>query len=214
MKKWRCKICGYIHVGDNLPLECPVCGAGREFFEEISGDPGLTDKSHAEIQKVLFNIPCGLFVVSSFSPTRSPKNNGMINNTVFQITDQPLRLILGMDKKHLTTEYIRESGIFAINFLSTSQLPLVKHFGFKSGRELDKYGQIPWNQGTTGAPLLEDAPGYIECRLVSGQEIDAGSHLAFLAEIVAGQWRTGVEVLTYQEYRRRKRELWIGEKHG
>lgn len=90
----------------------------------------------------------------------------------------------------------------------------MKHFGFKSGRERDKYGEIGWRQGTTGAPLLEDAPGYIECRLVPGQEIDAGTHLAFLGEVVADQWQAGNMVLTYQEYRSRKRELWIGEKHG
>lgn len=214
MKKWRCKICGYIYKGEILPEECPVCGAGREFFEEISGDRSSMDSSNDYLQKVLFNIPCGLFVVSSFSTTHSPKYNGMINNTVFQLTDQPLRLILGMDKQHLTTEYIKENGVFAITFLTPNQLSLVKQFGFKSGRELDKYADIGWRQGTTGAPLLEETPGYIECRLVPGQEIDAGTHLAFLGEVVAGQWQSETKVLTYQEYRSRKRELWIREKHG
>lgn len=36
MKKWRCKICGYIHEGDSPPDECPVCGASKDQFEEVT----------------------------------------------------------------------------------------------------------------------------------------------------------------------------------
>ncbi len=214
MKRWRCKVCGYIHTGDVPPSECPVCGAGKEFFEEIQSEQDVRDSSNTYLQKILFNIPCGLFVVSSFSPTRNPKNNGMINNTIFQVTDSPFQVVLAMDKRHLTTEYIRESGVFGVTFLAPDQMALIKNFGFKSGREGDKYVGIPWRPGVTGAPLLEEVPGYLECRLVPGQEINAGTHLVFLGEVVAGQWLSDAKVLTYQEYRSRKRELWLGEENG
>ena len=35
MKKWRCKICGYVHEGDTAPDECPICGASKDQFEEV-----------------------------------------------------------------------------------------------------------------------------------------------------------------------------------
>ena len=38
MKRWRCKICGYIHEGDRPPLRCPVCHAPREMFDEVAWD--------------------------------------------------------------------------------------------------------------------------------------------------------------------------------
>jgi rubrerythrin len=36
MKKWRCKICGYVHEGDTPPEECPICGASKDQFEEVT----------------------------------------------------------------------------------------------------------------------------------------------------------------------------------
>jgi len=196
---WRCTICGYIHTGSEPTAICPICAAGSEYFEKI-GEASIGAEG---LQEVLLKVPCGLFVVSSIYEARP---NGMINNTVFQITDAPLQIILGMDKRHLTTEYIKQSGIFAVNFLQLSQLQLVKQFGFKSGREIDKFAGIEWNLGFTGAPILKEAVGYFECRVKSN--MDVGSHLVFLAEVEKGVLPKDVTVLTYQEYREHKHDLW------
>jgi flavin reductase (DIM6/NTAB) family NADH-FMN oxidoreductase RutF len=206
MKKWRCKICGYIHVGPNPPEICPLCGATAEFFEPVAEEAGITPEEHTRLQNVLFQVPCGLVIVGTALEGRV---NGMINNTVFQITNAPLQIVLGMDKQHLTTDMIGESQVFSIMLLAPEQLPLVKVFGFQSGRQADKFAGRDWYGGTTGAPLLRECAGYFECRVNPQKTLDVGTHLVFLAEVVAGNvphddWRT----LTYQEYRRRKQELW------
>lgn len=212
MKQWRCRVCGYIHVGEEPPEKCPVCGAGREYFELMddgrrqAGEPEtVTQDDRNRIQEVLFQVPCGLFVVSTVA---DGKYNGMINNTVFQITDQPLQVLLGMDKSHLTTDLITRSGAFAIIFLTPDQLPLVKRFGFKSGREMDKFAGIGWRPGESGVPILDEASGYLECRVEHEKTLDAGTHKVFLAKVQAAKIQPDTPVLTYQEYRRRKSELW------
>jgi flavin reductase (DIM6/NTAB) family NADH-FMN oxidoreductase RutF len=206
MKKWRCKICDYIHVGPNPPEICPVCGATAEFFELVAEEDAITPEEHTRLQNVLLQVPCGLVVVGSTSANRV---NAMINNTVFQITNSPLQVLLGMDKQHLTTEMVKESRVFSILLLAPSQLPLVKVFGFQSGRAADKFAGLDWYAGTTGAPLLRECAGWFECRVRPEKTMDAGTHLVFLAEVVAGL-APDVEpaVLTYQEYRRRQQELW------
>ncbi len=205
MKQWRCKVCGYIGVGETPPDVCPVCGAGAAAFEEVAGADQAGPEQHHQLQQVLFRIPCGLFMVSA---EFDGKPNGMINNTVFQITDAPVQLLLGMDKQHLTTELIQKSQSFAVHFLNPDQLELVKRFGFQSGRELDKFIGLDWRPGETGAPLLATAEGYLECRIRADKTIDAGTHLVFLGEVVKAILKEQVPVLTYQEYRQRKQELW------
>lgn len=221
MKQWRCKVCGYIHVGEAPPEKCPVCGAGPEYFElmtgEVSGNQRGTRISEDtplagrnQIQEVLFRIPCGLFIVTTVA---DGKLGGMINNTVFQITDQPLQMLLGMDKLHLTTELIQKSGVFAVIFMKPDQITMVKRFGFQSGREVDKFAGIGWRPGASGAPVLDEAAGYLECKVESRKTMDAGTHWVFLAKVLTGNIEPEAPVLTYQEYRRRKSELW-GKTNG
>lgn len=217
MKKWLCEVCGYIHVGDSAPDVCPVCGAGSEFFAEMA--EGAEDSSQGknedqpnreELQNVLFKIPCGLFVVNSISGS---KLNGMVNNTLFQITDSPLQVILGMDKRHLTTTYIQTSLVFSVNFLKPDQLGLIKQFGFKSGREVDKFSGLDWYTAKTGAPIINQAAGYLDCRVQAEKILDAGTHLVFMAEVIDGKVDKDAPILSYQEYRDRKKELW-NQKNG
>lgn len=208
MKKWRCQICGYIYVGERPPDVCPVCGAGPEFFEELEAETAKTGSDAGGLQEVLFQVPCGLFVVSCFDDDRA---NGMINNTVFQITDAPLQIVAGMDKRHLTTEMMRQTPIFAVNFLTPHQLHLVKRFGFKSGREGDKFSGVAWHLSENKAPLLDDSPGYLEGRIHPEKTMDAGTHWVFLAEVVAGKKADDAQLLTYEAYRSRKHELWSSD---
>jgi flavin reductase (DIM6/NTAB) family NADH-FMN oxidoreductase RutF len=206
MKKWRCKICDYIYVGPNPPEICPLCGATAEFFEPVADEVTITPEEHTRLQNVLLQIPCGLVVVGTALEKRV---NGMINNTVLQITNSPLRVILGMDKLHFTTDLVKKSQVFSILLLGPEQLPLVKVFGFQSGRQVDKFAGLDWYAGVTGAPVLRQCAGYFECRVDPGKTLDAGTHLVFLAEVVAGMVpHDDLKTLTYQEYRRRKQELW------
>lgn len=213
MKQWRCTVCGYIHSGDRPPEVCPVCGAGPELFELINtaqegttAGVSVTDPARrVALQQVLFTLPCGIFIVSAIV---AGKPNGMVNNTLFQITDEPLQILLGIDKRHLTTEYILQSRSFSVCFIAPDQLHLIKRFGFQSGRENDKFSGVAWHSGQTGVPLLTEAPGYLECQVHAAPPLDAGTHWVFLAQVMAAEYKPEVEILTYQAYRSRKAELW------
>ena len=85
----------------------------------------------------LFNIQYGLFVISTCD---AGKDNGCISNTVAQVTAQPNRISVALNKGNFTTELIQRSGKFTASILSeAADFELFKHFGFQSGRTVDKF---------------------------------------------------------------------------
>ena len=77
---------------------------------------------------------------------------------------------------------IERGGVFAINILAEDQKGLGRHFGFKSGRKTDKMEGMDYTVGESGAPLLKDTAGYLDCRLYSS--VEAGDHTIFVGEVV------------------------------
>lgn len=216
VKKWRCTVCGYIHEGPEPPDICPVCGAGKEFFEEVkeesgekaAGGRGLPtwqlDGSETQVEVIkpaIFKISYGLYVVTSINGGRK---NGQTANTVFQVTDNPMRVAAGLNKNNLTCEFVRESGVFAVNILGQDGHDMVRHFGFRSGRDVDKFADVAYVTGVTGAPILEKCIAYLECRVLPEKTVDVGSHYLFIAEVVAGKLKVDAEPMTYAYYRRTK----------
>lgn len=217
MKKWRCTVCGYIHEGETPPDVCPVCGVGPEFFEPVE-DGAVPDKSPEPAAKgaapagkielptgqantAVFKLTYGLFIVTS---VKGDKINGQTANTVFQVTSEPLQLALGINKGNLTHEYIMDSGIIGVNILGQDGHELVRRFGYKSGRELDKFEGINYTAGSTGAPLVDGAIAYLECRINRERSVDVGTHTLFIAEVVEGGVREDREPMTYAYFRQTK----------
>ncbi|MGD9141914.1 MAG: flavin reductase family protein, partial [bacterium] len=82
-------------------------------------------------------VSYGIYVVSSMKDGRP---NGQIANTVFQITPDPPTVAVSINKLNLTWEYIKESGVFTVSVLSTeTPMSFIGTFGFKSGRDIDKF---------------------------------------------------------------------------
>ncbi|MBO7102535.1 MAG: flavin reductase, partial [Bacteroidaceae bacterium] len=85
----------------------------------------------------LFNIQYGLFVITTSFEGR---DNGCISNTVAQVTAQPTRISVALNKGNFTTELIQRSGRFTASILSeAADFELFKQFGFQSGRTVDKF---------------------------------------------------------------------------
>ena len=88
----------------------------------------------------LFNIQYGLFVITTCD---AGKDNGCISNTVAQVTAQPNRISVALNKGNFTTELIQRSGKFTASILSeAADFELFKHFGFQSGRTVDKFADF------------------------------------------------------------------------
>ncbi len=155
-----------------------------------------------QIAEVLFKITYGLFVVSSIKDGRP---NAQVCNTVFQITSSPARIAIGINKNNLTNEYIKASGVLAINIIGINDHDIIRRFGYRSGRVADKFESVGYTAGKNGAPILDDCIAYIECRVSPEMIIDVGTHDLFIAEVQTGSVLRDVEPMTYSYFRRTKR---------
>ncbi len=116
--------------------------------------------------------------------------HGYTANWVAQSAFEPPMVSITVEADAKALPLMRESGVFAINVLESGQRELAGQLGRRSRTHPDKFAGVPAEPGVTGCPLLLDALGYLECR-VRG-ELDAGSHVLFLGEVVeAGVRRQG-----------------------
>ncbi|MBC3888691.1 flavin reductase [Acetobacterium paludosum] len=197
MKKWRCTVCGYQYEGDTSPEKCPICGVGPNKFvlvEEIPDD--LPDKEREAIQGLLFNVSYGLYIISSIL---DEKLNGMVSNTFIQIANTPLKASVCLGKETLTSEYVRESGVFGVSMLGKDNRSLISHFGCQSGRDVDKFKTLSYITGEkTGCPGLLETLCFVECEVE--QTIDLGTHYMFIGKVVDGDGFSKEEPMTYAYY--------------
>lgn len=124
----------------------------------------------------------GVYVVTTRLGDRV---NGMTAAWVSQVSLHPLLVMVSIASPRYSHNLIKESGIFAINVLSSEQVDLAKRFGYKSGRQIDKFTGLDWITAVTGAPILPQAHAYLDLRLA--HTYPAGDHTLFVGEVVAGK---------------------------
>ena len=131
--------------------------------------------------RALFKLGYGIYAVTSKTNGRM---NGQISNTVFQITPEQLTVAVSINKHNLTHEFIKESKVFAVSILcEETPLTFIGTFGFKSGRDIDKFKGISFKLGETGAPIiLDNTVSYLEAKATKG--VDVGTHTLFIGEVV------------------------------
>ena len=152
--------------------------------------------------KALYSISYGLFVIASKDGDRL---NGQIANTVFQISSDPPTIAISINKQNLTHEFIMKSGLFTVSILDEeTPLSLIGHFGFKSGREVDKFSEIKYQLTPQGLPyLVDNTLAYIEAKVI--KDVDAGTHTIFIGEITGAEVLKQGNPMTYAYYHRVKR---------
>jgi len=152
--------------------------------------------------KALYKLGYGLYIVCS---KRGDKLNGQIANSVFQITSEPPTIAVSINKNNLTHEFIKESKVLTVSVISQdTPLSFIGHFGFKSGRDIDKLESISYKTGETQAPVVTDnALAYLEVRVI--QEVDVGTHTIFIGELVGADVLREGEPMTYAYYHQVKR---------
>jgi flavin reductase (DIM6/NTAB) family NADH-FMN oxidoreductase RutF/rubredoxin len=146
-----------------------------------------------------FKITYGLYLVCS----NDGKNyNGHVSNTVFQVTADPPQFVIATHKNNLTTSYIRKSKVFSVSVLQQDvNLEFIGPWGFKSGKETDKFKGATFKIGKTGVPIvLDKSVAYIECEVK--EEIDTGTHMLFVGRVVDAKILDNYhKPLTYDYYR-------------
>lgn len=150
---------------------------------------------------VLHFISYGMYIVSS---VKDGKFNGQIANSLMQITNSPVTIAVSINKNTLTHEYMEKSGIFTVSILEKeASLRLIGKFGFKSGRNEEKFKDTKYEVLPSGVPVVtESALGYLEAKIVN--KMDCGTYTVFLGEVVSSKTIKVGPVMTYDYYHQEK----------
>jgi flavin reductase (DIM6/NTAB) family NADH-FMN oxidoreductase RutF len=100
---------------------------------------------------------------------------------VSQVSLKPLLVMVSIAPPRYSHTLIKESGIFAINVLTSDQVELGKRFGYKSGRKIDKFAGLDTVSAASGTPVLPQAYAYLDLKLV--HTFAAGDHTLFVGEV-------------------------------
>jgi len=148
--------------------------------------------------RALYKIGYGMYIVSS--KNKDGKFNGQIANTVFQVTAEPPKIAVCLNKNNLTTEYVKESRIFIVSVLKKeTPLEFIGRFGFKSGRNIDKFENLNYKTSNLGLPIiLDNSSAYVEAKVVDS--VDVGTHILFIGEVVDADILSEGETMTYEFY--------------
>ena len=133
-------------------------------------------------EKVFRQILNGVFVITT---KQGNKVNGMTAAWVTRSSFKPPLLSVFIGKTRYSHQLIKDSGIFAVNILSEKQIAYGKHFGFKSGKNIDKFKDIEYTTAKTGSPILKNTAGYLDCKVVN--TYDAGDHTIFVGEVLEAE---------------------------
>lgn len=152
--------------------------------------------------KGLHKISYGVYIVTS---GKDDSCNGQIANSVIQVSSKPAMIAVSINKQNYTYELIKETGVFAVSVLSKeAPLSFIGNFGFKCGRDFDKFEETNYKVGVTGARIVLDySVAYFEAKVV--EEIDAITHTLFIGEIVDVQTLNNKSQMTYAFYHQVKR---------
>ena len=148
-------------------------------------------------KKAIYNLSYGVFMVSTKAGEGA---NGCITNTCIQVAGNPVRIAISVLNSNYTCDLIKESGIFAVSILDNDcTFETIKHFGFQSGRDVDKFGDITPPTDCNDVPYL----GWQSCAVISGKVVeqhDLGTHTLFIAEVVDAKVLSDKEPITYAKY--------------
>ena len=147
----------------------------------------------------LFELSYGMCILSS---KKNGKLNGCIVNTVFQLTPEPPMVAVSVNRQCLTHEYITQSKVFTVSILSQqTPMPFIGGFGFRTGRDTNKFEQVKYKMGQTGAPIiLDNTVAFLEAEVT--ESIGVETHTLFIAKIVACETLDeNAEPMTYAYYR-------------
>ena len=145
----------------------------------------------------LFRIGYGLYVVTS---NDGKKDNGLIVNTVIQLTDTPNRVAVNINKANYSHHVIKQTGVLNVNCLSTeAPFSVFEQFGFQTGRSVDKFAGQTVRRSDNGLVFLDK---YINAFMSLKVEdyVDLGTHGMFICSVTEARVMSNQETMTYTYY--------------
>ena len=151
-------------------------------------------------KKAMYDLTYGLFVISS---VRDGRDNACITNTVGQVTSEPNRISVAVNKSNYTCGMIADSGCFTVSVISEkASFDLFRRFGFQSGRDVDKFADFPACRRAENGTMIvtEGTNAWISAKVC--QSVDLGSHILFIAEVTDMDKLTDDPSVTYTYYQK------------
>ena len=147
--------------------------------------------------KAMFNLSYGLFILTAKD---GEKDNGCIVNTVGQVTSQPNRISLTVNKANYTHDMILKTKEFNVSVLAeNSKFETYRHWGFQSGRNTDKLESISFKRSANGLVYIADETNaFLSAKVVS--TLDLGTHTLFIADVTDDEVLSQVPSATYSFY--------------
>ncbi len=150
-------------------------------------------------KKAMYKLTYGLFVLTA---AEDGKDNGCIINTAGQVTSEPNRISIAVNKANYTHDMVLRTGAFHVSVISEeADFELFKRFGFQSGRDTDKFAGFEGSYARSGSGLLYVTKG--TNALVGAeveQTIDLGTHTLFIAGVSELEVLSGAASATYDFY--------------
>lgn len=150
-------------------------------------------------KNAMYNLTYGLFILTAKD---GEKDNGCIVNTVSQVTTDPNRIVVAVNKQNYTHDMIVRTGVFNVSILSeNSRFETYKHWGFQSGADVDKAEKITYKRAENGVIYLaEETNAFISAKVVSAT--DLGTHTLFLADVTDCEVISEDASVTYRYYQK------------
>ncbi|GAB6393613.1 MAG: flavin reductase [Treponematales bacterium] len=148
--------------------------------------------------QALRNLTYGLFVVGTKDGGRL---TGCVVNSAGQVGSEPPLVSVCINRGNFTSECVRKAGGFAVSILAEGcAFPVIGRFGFRSGRDFDKFDGVPHSLTPAGYPVLEEGTcGWLECALETS--LDLPTHTLFVGRLTGGASAPGMP-MTYDYYHR------------
>ena len=151
-------------------------------------------------KKALFNLGYGLYVVTT---NDGKKDNGLIVNTVTQVTNTPNRIAVVINKENYSCDVVlntKKMNVCPINV--NAKFALFKHFGFQSGRDVNKFNNYPHAALAQNEVyyVTEGTNAYISAYVMD--TVDLGTHTMFIANVVNGEILSSDASATYDYYQK------------
>ncbi len=145
-------------------------------------------------KKILRKVPYGLYILGLRD---GDKFHGMVGSWLSQCSFEPPLLMLGIKQGSYSHKMLEHNAFFAINFPAKNHKDLVQKF-FKPYEVKDgKFGDVPFHLGKNGVPVLDDAIGHLECKIL--QIVKGGDHDVVIAEIVESELKEDSENLVMKD---------------
>jgi flavin reductase (DIM6/NTAB) family NADH-FMN oxidoreductase RutF len=132
---------------------------------------------------ILGRIPSGVFILTVRHGSRE---TGMLTSWIQQAGFEPPMVSVALRQGRYLTEWLLEKAPFALNFIRSDQMNLLKHFGKGFEPDENAFDGLEMHADSRGVPILADSLGHLECEVAS--HIDSGDHRIFLAHIAGGRF--------------------------